>query len=188
MTADVASRPDTDTSWYYCANCGRDPGGDAGSVDPRWTFCRYCGYQLTSVRQLAYGGFWARLAAYFIDTLLLLAALFLPMIVVLAAAGTTAAALVNLTATVTYFSVGNGLGGTLGRRALGLRVIDDSGKAPGIRIGFALVILSTLSRLALGLGYIWMIRDRRKQTWHDKLCGTYVVRTRTGQRARPATT
>ena len=30
--------------------------------------------------------------------------------------------------------------------------------------------------LPLGLGYLWMLWDRRRQTWQDKLGGTLVVR------------
>ena len=33
-----------------------------------------------------------------------------------------------------------------------------------------------LSSLLLGLGFIWVAFDSRKQGWHDKLAGTLVVR------------
>jgi uncharacterized RDD family membrane protein YckC len=33
-----------------------------------------------------------------------------------------------------------------------------------------------LSMLPLLLGYLWAAWDPKKQTWHDKLAGTYVVR------------
>ena len=36
--------------------------------------------------------------------------------------------------------------------------------------------LRALSLLPLGLGYLWMLWDPQQQTWHDKICGTMVVR------------
>jgi uncharacterized RDD family membrane protein YckC len=33
-----------------------------------------------------------------------------------------------------------------------------------------------LSLLPLGLGFLWIIWDPRKQGWHDKLAGTVVIR------------
>jgi uncharacterized RDD family membrane protein YckC len=33
-----------------------------------------------------------------------------------------------------------------------------------------------LSAIPLGLGFLWIARDPRKQGWHDKLAGTVVVR------------
>jgi uncharacterized RDD family membrane protein YckC len=33
-----------------------------------------------------------------------------------------------------------------------------------------------LSILVLFLGYFWAAWDRKRQTWHDKIAGTYVVK------------
>ncbi len=33
-----------------------------------------------------------------------------------------------------------------------------------------------LSILGLGLGFFWIMWDKRKQGWHDKLAGTLVIR------------
>jgi uncharacterized RDD family membrane protein YckC len=30
--------------------------------------------------------------------------------------------------------------------------------------------------LPLGLGFLWIAFDKRKQAWHDKLAGTVVIR------------
>jgi uncharacterized RDD family membrane protein YckC len=37
-----------------------------------------------------------------------------------------------------------------------------------------------LSFLGLGLGYLWIVFDARKQGWHDKLADTVVVRRKAG--------
>jgi uncharacterized RDD family membrane protein YckC len=35
-----------------------------------------------------------------------------------------------------------------------------------------------VSLLGLGLGFVWVAFDARKQGWHDKLAGTVVIRPR----------
>jgi uncharacterized RDD family membrane protein YckC len=65
---------------------------------------------------------------------------------------------------------------TIGKNVLGLKVTDlqgqriDFGRATGRYFG---KILSTLPLL---LGYILMISDERKQTWHDKMANCLVLR------------
>jgi uncharacterized RDD family membrane protein YckC len=36
--------------------------------------------------------------------------------------------------------------------------------------------MKLVSGVALGLGYLWMLWDPNKQTWHDKVAKTYVVK------------
>ena len=64
----------------------------------------------------------------------------------------------------------------MGQRVVGLRIVGDDGRAPGAGGGFGRTIGAILSGLALGLGYLWATWDGRKQTWHDKIASTYVVR------------
>jgi len=40
---------------------------------------------------------------------------------------------------------------------------------------FGRFAMSLVSGLVLLLGYLWMIWDSEKQTWHDKVARTYVV-------------
>jgi uncharacterized RDD family membrane protein YckC len=68
-------------------------------------------------------------------------------------------------------------GATLGNRILGMTVVRRDLRAPGIAIGFNRTVVSWLSAGALGLGFLWAIWDRRSHTWHDKVTGTFVVRT-----------
>ena len=71
-------------------------------------------------------------------------------------------------------------GQTWGRRIVGIKVVRvDSGDVPGI--GRALgrqLFAQIISANILYLGYLWMIWDKDRQTWHDKVAGTIVVRTR----------
>jgi uncharacterized RDD family membrane protein YckC len=68
-------------------------------------------------------------------------------------------------------------GRTLGKMALGLRVVGPDGNNPSFwRAALRDSIGKFISGLVLGLGYFWMIWDEGQQTWHDKIAGTYVER------------
>ena len=68
---------------------------------------------------------------------------------------------------------------TPGKSALGLQVVDArSGTPPGLGQAIGRYLAYFVSALALGLGFIWIAFDSRKQGWHDKLAGTVVVRAR----------
>lgn len=79
---------------------------------------------------------------------------------------------------VAYYATleGGATGQTLGKKMLGIRVIDLRGGGP---IGFSRGVIRyfgrILSAIPLLLGYFWMLWDSEKQTWHDKLAGSVVV-------------
>jgi uncharacterized RDD family membrane protein YckC len=77
--------------------------------------------------------------------------------------------------TITWSSITGGQ--TLGMRALGLRVVGRD-MAP-IGLGTALVrwVGIVISAAVLLIGLIWVAFDSRKQGWHDKIAGTFVVAT-----------
>jgi uncharacterized RDD family membrane protein YckC len=66
-------------------------------------------------------------------------------------------------------------GRTLGRMALGLRLVDTHGLSPAPARAILRALLSVVS-FGLFLGGFWMaLFDRRGQTLHDKLTSTFVV-------------
>lgn len=68
-------------------------------------------------------------------------------------------------------------GQTLGKMALGLRVVGPDGGNPGFfRAGLRDTLAKLLSGCVCLLGYLWMLWDPDQQTWHDKLCETRVER------------
>ena len=73
---------------------------------------------------------------------------------------------------------GSPSGQTLGKRAMNIRVIDFS---TGGAIGPGRAIIRFVGRYISGipclLGYFWMLWDKEKQTWHDKLSNSVVVPT-----------
>ena len=57
-----------------------------------------------------------------------------------------------------------------------IRVIDvDTGGPIGYGRAFVRYIGRILSAIVIFLGYLWMLWDRERQCWHDKLAGDYVV-------------
>jgi uncharacterized RDD family membrane protein YckC len=64
--------------------------------------------------------------------------------------------------------------------ALSIRVYDFRGGGTGsIGYGRALVrnLVKYVSAVVVLLGYLWMLWDKEKQTWHDKAAGSVVVPT-----------
>jgi uncharacterized RDD family membrane protein YckC len=71
---------------------------------------------------------------------------------------------------------GSPSGQTVGKRALGIRVIDFRiGDSIGHGRAFIRWISRILSTIPCLLGYFWMLWDGEKQTWHDKLATSVVV-------------
>ncbi|MDQ3914783.1 MAG: RDD family protein [Actinomycetota bacterium] len=76
-----------------------------------------------------------------------------------------------------YFE-GGATGQTLGKKVLNIRVIDfATGGALGYGKATGRYFARILSTIPIALGYFWMLWDKEKQTWHDKLAGSVVVPT-----------
>jgi uncharacterized RDD family membrane protein YckC len=70
---------------------------------------------------------------------------------------------------------------TPGKIAIGARIVDArTGAKPSTRQLIVRYAGYYVSILTLMLGLIWVAFDPRKQGWHDKLAGTVVVRLRRG--------
>lgn len=67
------------------------------------------------------------------------------------------------------------LGQTPGKLLLGLRIMRVNGRPISIRCALVRYAGYWLSALPLGLGFLWVLVDARRQGWHDKLAGTYVM-------------
>ena len=77
----------------------------------------------------------------------------------------------------TYFE-GTARGQTPGKMALGIRVVDfNTGTSIGHGRAALRYVGRILSTIPCLLGYFWMLWDREKQTWHDKICTCVVVPT-----------
>jgi uncharacterized RDD family membrane protein YckC len=118
-------------------------------------------------------GFWRRFAAVFLDGILL-GAIATILYALLKAGGYALGIIVSL-AYYSYFE-GTPRGQTLGKRALGIRVIDfNTGESIGHSRAAIRYVSSILSAIVIYIGYLWMLWDGEKQTWHDKFASSVVV-------------
>jgi uncharacterized RDD family membrane protein YckC len=125
---------------------------------------------------LARAGFWIRFAAAFLDGLIY----GIPAGIVAAILGmdTSAQRGFSILVGLVYFAMQEGSSGqTVGKRACNIKVVDQSTGAT-IDVGRAAVryLVSIVSGLACALGYLWMLWDSEKQTWHDKASKTIVIK------------
>lgn len=138
--------------------------------------------------QTHYAGFWLRVAASVVDTVLVVVAT-APLLLavygpdyysaasedmILGAADFLITWVLPAVAVIVFWITRQA---TPGKMLLGLRVVDARSGGPltvGQSIGRYLSYY--LSLFPLGLGFLWVVFDARKQGWHDKLAGTVVVR------------
>ena len=67
-------------------------------------------------------------------------------------------------------------GGTLGKHALGLRVVSADGQPFGWSRAVGRYFAQAITGFTFGVGYIIAAFDPQKRTLHDHICGTRVVR------------
>ncbi|CAB4952192.1 unannotated protein [freshwater metagenome] len=119
-------------------------------------------------------GFWIRFGALVVDVIIVGV-----VSVVLQLALGTAGQVIGLVLGIAYYIYLEGPGGqgqTLGKRVAGVRVVSSTTGAPiGYGAATGRYFGRILSSIPILLGYFWMLWDGEKQTWHDKLAGSYVV-------------
>jgi uncharacterized RDD family membrane protein YckC len=127
---------------------------------------------------VTYAGFWPRFVALLIDGIILgiiggvISAIFGESPGE-AGAGTGVGLIIN----IVYFTVTlSQWGQTLGGKALGIKVVDANGQMPSVGAAVIRSLMAYVSAAVILIGYLWMLWDPRKQTWHDKVAGTFVVK------------
>lgn len=94
--------------------------------------------------------------------------------------GNNVAGIVAVLVALAYYAFfeGGPRGQTPGKMALDIRVVDfNSGGAIGYGRGALRYVGRIISAIPCYLGYLWMLWDREKQCWHDKIATTVVVPT-----------
>jgi len=69
-------------------------------------------------------------------------------------------------------------GATPGKMALGLKIINNDEEKLSVKTTLVRYFSYILSALPFFLGFIWSGFSAKKQTWHDKIANTYVVKTK----------
>jgi uncharacterized RDD family membrane protein YckC len=122
-------------------------------------------------------GFWRRFGSVLLDALVL-AVVVVPLAVIgaLAHAGWIAILAVPIALAYEIYFHGNASGQTYGKKWMGIRVVDFNTGGP---IGYGRSTLRVIGRYISGLvcyiGYFWMLWDKEKQCWHDKMANDVVV-------------
>lgn len=149
---------------------------------------------INTMDEYAYAGFWIRVAAALIDTLLLVIVFSIPLTLIYGvdywdperqiqgAGGFLIQYVAPIVITVWFWIR---YLGTPGKMALRLRILDArTGKAISTPKAIGRYLGYYVSALPLLLGFIWVGIDKKKQGFHDKLAGTVVVRDRAQEAGR----
>jgi len=167
-----------------CKSCGHDN-------PPEARFCANCGFSLAATIEqpapavapsaepatpevaVEYMGFWIRFAAAIIDGIIIS---FISFVLARFTYGPLSA--FNILLLWLYYWLFTGLKGqTLGKMAVGIKVVNAAGSVPGLgRAALREVPGKIVSSIVICLGFLWIVWDGRKQGWHDKIASTYVVR------------
>ncbi len=109
-------------------------------------------------------GFWRRSVATFLDFILL--CLLIPV---------TGPAFLLIWAAY-HVAMWTWKGTTIGGIVMGIKVVRLNGAAVNFSVALVRCLSSFFSALVLFIGFFWAGWDRDKQSWHDKIAGTIVVR------------
>lgn len=122
-----------------------------------------------------------RLAALFYDALLLIGVMFFASLPVTVASGeaihsgTLGFQLYLLAIIYIYLAWQWTHGGqTLGMKAWRLRLVTSSGGTVDWPATLRRFFAALLSIASLGLGFLWLLFDKDRLTWHDRLSGTRI--------------
>jgi uncharacterized RDD family membrane protein YckC len=128
----------------------------------------------------AKAGFWIRTLALLSDIVIL----FVINIIVGSILGTSTTAksgiqtLLGLIYYVYLWSIASPWPGqTVGNKLLNIRVIKTDGSDLSIVVALIRYVGLVVSILVIFIGVIWAAFDPNKQGWHDKIAGTYVIKT-----------
>lgn len=144
--------------------------------------------------ELEYVGFWSRFGATLIDSILM-AIVSIPLLLAIYGmeyfdseafiVGPADFVISYVLPAVVIIGLWIRFAATPGKMAIGATIVDAStGEKPSFTQYAIRYVGYFLSALPLLLGYLWVAFDPRKQSWHDKLANTVVVR-RKGGTANP---
>jgi uncharacterized RDD family membrane protein YckC len=122
------------------------------------------------------GGFWVRMGALLIDTVIVWAVIRL--LLNWPQEGSTRLCVLGLA--IYGALMWKIKGTTIGGIAFDLRVVRLDSRPLDWPTAWVRALGCILSICALGLGFLWIAVDAGKQAWHDKLAGTIVVRVAKG--------
>jgi uncharacterized RDD family membrane protein YckC/cytoskeletal protein CcmA (bactofilin family) len=120
-------------------------------------------------------GFWIRLAAAFLDFMLVMISL-LVAVHALLHTDMEGPGLMFLSVAAYHAVMWKLKGTTIGGIICNLKVVRLDDKPIDWGVAIARALTGFLSFIVAGLGFIWVAFDDSKQSWHDKVAGTTIVR------------
>jgi uncharacterized RDD family membrane protein YckC len=178
-----------------CVECGKTfPVSEMINYEGSWICpaCKPIFFQrvregATISSHMAYGGFWIRFLAKFVDGIILQIANLGVRLVFLAGGGTSnpqwqlamtwLVLVISMTIAAVYsiFFVGR-FGATPGKMALRLRIVTADGGDVSYARATGRYFSEFLSSIILLFGYIMAAFDEEKRALHDRICDTRVIR------------
>ncbi|NJD32504.1 MAG: RDD family protein [Gammaproteobacteria bacterium] len=135
-----------------------------------------------------YVGFWARVGASLVDTLLLCVILYPVLTLIYGRAYWSDPDLIKgpvdfvvqlVLPAIAIVAFWIARQATPGKMLIHARIVDaETGEPPTRAQAIRRYVGYYVSLFGIGLGFFWVAWDRRKQGWHDKLAGTVVIRPR----------
>ena len=119
-----------------------------------------------------------RLVSYIIDAIILwiIGAIVGLIFMALGTGYMAASIIVGILISLGYFTYFFGNGQTPGMKVMKIKLCGTDGTYPiGYGKGFLRWIGMIISGLVIYIGFLWILIDKDKQGWHDKIAGTYVV-------------
>jgi len=176
-------RQDNPSEASFCGSCGAVLTTTVESVAPETVPAPPT---VVPVVYVKYAGFWIRFGASLIDAIIVQAVYYLfAFLLYRVVIGDLHSHFISVfwfpipwLLPWLYYWLFIGLKGqTLGKMAVGIKVVNAQGEKPGLGLAALREILGKLvSSIVFCLGYLWIAIDEQKQGWHDKIAGTYVVK------------
>ncbi len=145
-----------------------------------------------NMEEARYSGFWIRLLAHILDAIIVYAAIYviglvmLPDVIDNSSAEEQArmmGAMNRLTLLAIFLGAAYEIGlccskiqGTLGKRALGMKVVDANGNRISLLTSVFRYFGKILSWMILCIGFIMIAFSKKKRGLHDNLANTYIVK------------
>jgi len=125
-----------------------------------------------------YAGFWIRFVAALLDSVIIVALSIIVATVFAVIKLAVVGSLAQLVLAIGYYVwFQSRTGQTLGKKVMKIKVVNATGATPSLGTFALREILGKLaSGLILGIGYLMVAWDSKKQGLHDKIASTYVVR------------
>ena len=153
-----------------CPNCGARIHQGVRHC-PQCSFEQPIGLSIGSSGEIEYMGFWVRVAAFLIDSVI-------TGIVAGIIGSSIGVPFLGSVVSILYYIIFTGIRGqTPGKMLLGIQVVDANGIIPSWKqIVMRELIGKIISAVIVLVGYLWVIWDPGKRGWHDHIGQTYVGR------------